>query len=257
MRVVEGPQLFLRGIRNIYRRYRTNSLEKRPAEWKSDQPVISFTFDDFPRSAYEVGGSILSKYHVCGSFYASFGLCGAHTSTGEMFRIDDLKAVLRSGHEIGCHTYDHLDAWETPTELFEKSIRKNIAAFERLFSGYPLLTFAYPRNNPHPKIKAATARYFKASRGGGQMINKRILDLNLIRSCFIDYKNRNNPVFFKELIEKNARDKRWLVFSTHDVGEIVSPHGCHRDAFEEIVARSVESGALVLPVHKVCQRLIM
>ncbi len=253
-RVWEAPRIFSRGIKNIYFRYRSYSLEKRVAYWHSDKPVISFTFDDFPRSAYQVGGRILERFGVCGSFYASFGLRGTRTATGDMFKDDDLKGLLQSGHELGCHTYNHLDAWKTPAGLFEESIRKNISACENLIPGYSMRTFAYPRNNPHPKIKALAAWYFRASRGGRQMINEKTLDLNLIKSFFINYKNRNDPDFFLELIRRNAEDKHWLVFSTHDVDDVVSPHGCSRDVFEEIVAKSVESGALVLPVHEACRR---
>ena len=81
---------------------------------------------------------------------------------------------------------------------------------------------------------------------------QRTLDLNFIRSCFIDHKNYGDIDLLLDLINKNAKEKCWLVFSTHDVGDVISPFGCPKDVFEEIVARSVESKSLILPIRDVC-----
>ncbi len=225
-------------------------------EWRSDRSVVSFTFDDFPRSAFTIGGPILAKHGVHGTFYASFGLCRAHTSVGEIFGPGDLRRILSAGHEIGCHTYDHLDAHKTKPGEFEQSIRKNLKAYERLFPELSMRTFSFPRSDPHPDIKAVAGRYFTASRGGGQTNNGRILDLNLIRSCFIDHKNRDDIGLFIDIIRRNAKEKRWLVFSTHDIGDTISPFGCHKDVFAEIVGKSVESGSLILPMFEVCSKVL-
>jgi hypothetical protein len=38
------------------------------------QTVISFTFDDYPRSALDPGGRILHSEGTCGTYYTAFGL---------------------------------------------------------------------------------------------------------------------------------------------------------------------------------------
>jgi len=82
-------------------------MYRRPFLLRNDVPNISFTFDDFPRSALLTGGAILSRYGVRGSYYASLGLMGKQAPTGTIFVAEDLQRLLAQGHELGCHTFDH------------------------------------------------------------------------------------------------------------------------------------------------------
>src|SRR5690242_10012566 len=109
------------------------SLQRRAARWfgrrpcriELEWPVISFTFDDFPRSALINGGAILREYGFSGTYYASLGLMGQENSTGEIFQPEDLRELVRHGHELACHTFDHCDSWEATPAEFEASILKN------------------------------------------------------------------------------------------------------------------------------------
>src|SRR5438132_6801029 len=100
-------------------------LARRPLIMRNEEPVMSFTFDDFPRSALLEGGTILGTYGIKGTFFASFGLMGQRAPTGQIFSADDIHEVVRQGHELGCHTYDHRHAWDTPPSTFEASIVRN------------------------------------------------------------------------------------------------------------------------------------
>ena len=90
-----------------------------------ESPVISFTFDDFPRSALMNAGAILRERGLAGTYYASFGLMGRTAPTGEIFTREDLDELIRQGHELACHTFDHCDSWETAPAEFEASILRN------------------------------------------------------------------------------------------------------------------------------------
>src|SRR5690349_7816873 len=57
-------------------------------------PLISFSFDDFPQSAFFEAGAILGRYGLRGTYYASLGLMGKQSPTGPMFKAEDLKEVL-------------------------------------------------------------------------------------------------------------------------------------------------------------------
>jgi len=72
-----------------------------------ESPVISFTFDDFPRSALLNAGAILRERGLAGTYYASFGLMGRKTTTGEIFTRDDLGELVQQGPEVTSHTFDH------------------------------------------------------------------------------------------------------------------------------------------------------
>ena len=52
---------------------------------RNAQPLISFTFDDFPRSALTVGGEILERHGARGTYYASLGVMGKYEAAGLMF----------------------------------------------------------------------------------------------------------------------------------------------------------------------------
>ncbi len=251
-----GAGNFLRRVEGYCKRKRSYGSATRLFSWLSDKPFVSFTFDDFPRSAYIRGGEILRKQDLKGSFYASFGLAEKMSPSGEIFSPRELPGMIAEGHEIGSHTYDHADAWRTAGALFEESIIRNQKAIQEVIPGSDFRTFSYPLDEPHPRIKKIAARHFLCCRGGGQTFNGRVLDLNLLRSCFIDHRNRGNEGFFKDLIERNADERGWLIFSTHDIDDHPSDYGCEPEVFSEIVRRSVESGATILPVREVFSRLI-
>jgi peptidoglycan/xylan/chitin deacetylase (PgdA/CDA1 family) len=46
---------------------------------RNREPMISFTFDDFPRSALHVAGRILEDHGIAGTYYVSLGLMGTLT----------------------------------------------------------------------------------------------------------------------------------------------------------------------------------
>ena len=242
-------------IRYRWRKMLSASFARRPRRWPADRPFVSFTFDDFPRTAALVGGRTLEEHGVRGTFYASFGLMGTDSVEGPLFTADDARELLAKGHEIGCHTHDHLDAWDTPGRAFDDSVVRNAAAAARILPGLVLETLSYPKAQPRPSAKRAAGRHFACSRGGGQALNTGTVDLNALNSCFIDKRNRENAAYFQEIIDRNARLNGWLIFSTHDLGPSPSDFGCRPEFLEDIVGRAAASGAVVLPVRDVYRRV--
>src|ERR1700693_5858527 len=103
----------------FYQRQAGRRAHRRPFLVQPQRPLISFTFDDFPRSALLAGGSILNRYGLSGTYYVSLGLAGRETESGQIFVPDDLAILLEEGHELGCHTFSHCDSWATATKTFE------------------------------------------------------------------------------------------------------------------------------------------
>ena len=227
---------------------------RRPLQFEAPVPVISFTFDDFPRSALHTGGGILKRFGLAGTYYASFGLMGKQAPTGEMFLAEDAKAVLKEGHELGCHTFAHCDAWETETKVFEASIRENQLVLTKIAAGASFKTLSYPINPPRALTKRTIAKHFICARGGGQTFNAVNADLNYLRAFFLE-KSRNNPGAIQAVIEQNRRARGWLIFATHDVCKDPTPWGCTPEFFEEIVRCAIDSGARILPVIRAWETL--
>lgn len=235
---------------NKYRRLRASWFARRPLRMANDRPLVSFTFDDIPRSSFLIGGAILKELGVRGTFYISLGLMDGETSGGRCFSLDDLKNIIAEGHEIGCHTHGHVDAWEGRPGQFEASILDNQRALDGLFPGKRFTTFAYPLSEPRPRMKRIAARHFACARGGGQICNAGVVDLNLLNACFIDHRNRDVADDIFRLIAENRRTNGWLIFGTHDVASPPSPYGCSPDLFRAVVRASLDSGAEVVPVVK-------
>src|SRR6185295_12765996 len=142
-----------RRIEGFCQRTATRLLFTRPVTVDAREPIISFTFDDFPRSALLTGGAILERFGLKGTYYASLGLMGQTAPTGAICVPEDVSAVVARGHELGCHTFAHCDSWNTKTHEFERSILKNQAALERLLPGAFFRTFSYPISPPRPHTK--------------------------------------------------------------------------------------------------------
>lgn len=216
--------------------------------------MISFTFDDFPRSALTNGGLILRRYGFSGTYYACFGLMGQETSTGEIFRCEDLQELIRQGHELACHTFDHCDSWETTPDEFEASIVRNRQGAAEHVPALTLKSLSYPISWPRPATKRRIASFFECARGGGQTFNAGVIDLNHLKAFFIE-QSRDDFNTIKQIIDDNARAVGWLIFATHDVSDSPTRFGCTPALFERIVDYTKRSGAHVLPVRDVAKRV--
>jgi peptidoglycan/xylan/chitin deacetylase (PgdA/CDA1 family) len=237
-------------------------FQRRMARWfgrrsrciHAGTPIISFTFDDFPRSALIQGGAILLEHGFSGTYYVSFGLMGQTGPTGEIFSRDDLHEFVRQNHELGCHTFDHCDSWDTLPSEFEASIIRNQQALAQELPGFSLKSLSYPISYPRPQTKRRTAKYFECARGGGQTFNVGKTDTNYLKAFFLE-QSRGDLDDVKRSIDDNTRERGWLIFATHDVCNSPTRFGCIPRFFEQVVDYAAKSGAVVLSMHQAWQRI--
>ena len=241
-------------IHGFCQRTATRMLFRRPLTIDGQRPIISFTFDDFPRSAWLTGGAILERFGLRGTYYASLGLMGHTAPTGALCLPGDVSALVGRGHELGSHTFDHRHSWDTKTPVFERSILENQAALETLLPGAAFRTFSYPISPPRPLTKHVVGSRFACARGGGQTFNAGQADLNYLSACFLE-KTRHDRRAVKRLIEGNRLARGWLIFATHDVCDAPTPYGCTPGFFEDIVESAVASGARIVPVAEALDSL--
>jgi peptidoglycan/xylan/chitin deacetylase (PgdA/CDA1 family) len=91
--------------------------------------AISITFDDFPRTAWTEGGAVLASHGGKATYYVSGRLCGGTMDGQEQFRDSDLAALDEAGHEVGCHTFDHISAVKVSTATYALSFEANARFF--------------------------------------------------------------------------------------------------------------------------------
>ncbi len=106
-----------------------------------------------------------------------------------------------------------------------------------------------------PNTKRIAQKHFICSRGGGQDINHKIVDLNNVYSFFLDGRTNDNMHSIIDVIDRNASKKGWLVFTTHDVDKQPSRYGCETTIFQKTVEYSLRTNSMILPVREVVHRL--
>ncbi|MFW9952820.1 MAG: polysaccharide deacetylase family protein, partial [Candidatus Thorarchaeota archaeon] len=189
-------------------------------------PLISFTFDDFPKSAAIKGAEILRKYNVQGTYYISLGIIGQESPGGEICDIDSIKNLIEEKHEIGNHTYDHVNAYEYPIDIYEKSILTNEQSYKDYFlASDGFQSFSYPSGYVSTEAKRITEKYFRCSRTSYRGINIGKVDLNMLKAYPV-YGNGKNISLVKTIIDRNIKKNGWLIFYTHDVVKNPSLYGC-------------------------------
>jgi peptidoglycan/xylan/chitin deacetylase (PgdA/CDA1 family) len=230
-------------------------LGRRTCRIRLTSPVISFTFDDFPRSALYNGGDILRKNGFAATYYASFGLMGQTAPTGEIFLPKDLDELVRQQHELGCHTFDHYDSWETAPAEFEASILRNQKKAAELLAGASVTSLSYPISWPRPQTKRRVVKYYDCARGGGQTFNAGTVDLSYLKAFFIE-QCMGDFDQIKQTIDANTRANGWLIFATHDVCDSPTRFGCTPQFFGQVVGCAAASGAAILSVHMALRRVL-
>ena len=216
--------------------------------------VVSFTFDDFPRSAYSIAGPILKGYGAQATYYAALGLVGIDNHLGEHFRLEDLDALRAEGHELGNHTFSHVSARSVRIERFISDVKKGSSALTNRDGFGTSHNFAYPFGDVTVRSKRAVGSIVKSARGIMPGLNGPEVDLNLLRANRL-YGDMECVEATKKLILENERRHSWLIFYTHDVRTRPSQYGCTPQLFESVLSFVLKRGALVLPVSKVLQEV--
>jgi len=243
-------QIFWDRVKQRIRREASLRFGKRPVSLAISRPIVSFTFDDFPLSALQVGGAILEDHGFAGTFYTSLGLAGMQGPVGRYFSEADLSGLLERGHELGCHTYDHCDAWLTPARDYEASILRNRQELQRVLPGAAFASHSYPISYPRPSAKAVVGHHFCCARGGEPGANGRKSDANSLHAIFIE-KAGGDLAVTKRYIDHAVAAGSWLILATHDVSETPSPFGCGPQVFSELVRFIAAAGITVMPVSRV------
>lgn len=225
------------------------AMSARPVKFCWPGGVVSFTFDDFPKSALIAGGRILERYYARGTYYTSMNLAERNDHLGPMFDSNDVLAAHSAGHEIACHTFTHVDCRTVPTSSLTAELRQNAQALGTLSSDIKLANFAYPYGSISAPAKRFLGAQFSSCRGIGRGINHEIVDLADLQAVQL-YALDFDESEMQRLIQYNKRVEGWLIFFTHDVAQKPSAYGCTPDQLERIVAFA-EAHTTILPVRDV------
>lgn len=229
------------------RRRLTRRMFQRPAPLNLDGPTLSFTFDDIPDSAAHVGAALLEEAGLRGTFYVCAGLFGREGHMGRFADADDISHLIRNGHEISGHTFNHIDCFKTSAEALEIDLDANDQVLTRL--GAHGDHFAYPYGEVSPRSKRLLSQRYASMRGVHKGLVTRGSDLNQLPGVGIE--GPEGEAIARAWIDRAIAQRAWLILYTHDVRDQPSPWGCTPTALKNLIAYALEKGVKVQPLGQV------
>lgn len=192
---------------------------------RNSTPMVSFTFDDLPKSAATTGAALLEAHGARGTFYVSGGLVGGATPDWTAGDADDVRSLHRRGHEIGCHTFSHQRACDLDEAAMTAEIVRNRDYFRALDPTMQIDTFAYPFGYGSFARKYQLKNEFQTCRSIVPGVNAGSVDLQFLRAMpLIDREMDRDGL--ERAFDEAQTDNGWLIFYGHDVTHRPSPYGC-------------------------------
>jgi peptidoglycan/xylan/chitin deacetylase (PgdA/CDA1 family) len=214
---------------------------------RSEAGVLSICFDDFPKSAWTEGGRILRRHGTRATYFLCGGLCGKEFVGQAMFEERDVEAILGEGHELGCHTFDHMSALRQSSRDLLESFERNARFVSDRFGDVRMVSFAYPYGDAPPGAKRAASRTFACARGVDAGLNRGRIDLAQLKAVALEA-GQGGAGHVLPHIAAAAREQAWLIVFTHDVSDRPSRFGCTPAELATVIASAESAGLEILTV---------
>jgi len=236
-------------ITGMAARFVARQIRSKPLAFRDAVPMISFTFDDVPASACELGADILERYGTRGTFYVSGGICGTGSGPGAPLRasIDQLRTIWAKGHEIGCHTFSHHAVRHISLGELGLEIERNKAILKKIDGSIVVRNFAYPYGDMSVRAKRYLETRFDSCRSGHAGINVDIANLGALKAWPLENASIDRTKI-GELIAETVRTRGWLIFYSHDVAQQPSRYGVSPDLLECAVGTATGSGCALTTI---------
>lgn len=241
-----------RSLNGKLRRRVSRLVHRRPAPAGPARPMISFSFDDAPVSAARDGAPILEAMGVRASFYVCAGLAGTDGPMGPYTERRDVEALVEAGHEVGCHTFGHLDCGRADETAVADAARRNREALLGWGAPRPS-TFAYPYGELSPTTKAALSLDYSGLRALHPGLVEAGADLNQLPAVGVE--GPHGEAVAGRWIDRAASRGAWLILYTHDVRETPSPWGCTPQVLARLTDRALKAGLEAVTVAEGLRQL--
>ena len=219
-----------------------------------ERPIITVTFDDFPRSALTQGAPVLEAFGGTGVYYACAGFESGQNHFGDLYTWADVKALREGGHELACHTSGHLSSRETTPARLAGDCAVNRSQFAA--NGVETLDhFAFPFGEITASAKARLGPEYQTLRSiDGGLITT---DVDLWRlPAFPAIEEPKARQALMKAAMSLADIPGWLIVYTHDVREDPTEWGCTRETLADVVATATGAGAEIKTLSEALELIL-
>jgi peptidoglycan/xylan/chitin deacetylase (PgdA/CDA1 family) len=224
-----------------------------PFQLPGTGPMVSFTFDDVPKSAATVGAPMLEEYKARGTFYVAGGLIDKWSGNWIGASAEEIIGLHRSGHEVACHTFSHMRVVDLDAAAMTAEIEKSRRYLLSLDPSIRIENFAYPYGLGALSHKRRLGQAFRSSRGILPGVNSGMVDLQYLRAtplveAHIDRAGIDTA--FDEAVAQNG----WLIFYSHDVANVPSPYGCSPPFLRHALDAAAQRNIPILSIAEALRR---
>ncbi len=240
-----------RDLASKLRRRRTQWHAAMPVQLRFETPMLSITFDDFPRSAAEEGARIVERHGARATYYACAGLVERTGPCGRNFCAADIARLSAAGHEIGCHSFAHNDAARQDVFTSLQDLARNRDALMAMGAPSPH-AHAYPYGETTARLKDGLPPRFASARGILPALNNGRADLAQLRAFAMF--GRDWTARLHDALKRAAARNAWVIAFTHDVADTPSPWGTRGADLDALLNQARALGFTVSPVSAVLDR---
>jgi peptidoglycan/xylan/chitin deacetylase (PgdA/CDA1 family) len=241
-----------RSIAGKLRRRAVRLMARRAAAAAPARPMVSFTFDDAPATAAETGAQILESRGLRGCYFVAGGLAGQDSPSGPVLGPQAMGRLAQAGHEIGCHTFSHLDCGRASAAQALADVERNQAAFAA-WGLPPPSTFAFPYGDLTAAAKRALGPRFCVLRALHHGLIGKGSDLNQAPAVGIE--GADGERLARTWLARAAARGAWLILYSHDVQEDPSNWGCSPGTLGRLADAALAAGFDVVTVAEGARRL--
>lgn len=234
-------------LRGKLRRRYARLTHRRPARLTLDRPVVSFTFDDVPQSAVHEGAPVLETEDVRGTWYLCAGLFGRDGHMGRFADADDVRRLVSAGHEIACHTRDHIDCHRADDARLLADVDANATTLRAL--GGTALHFAFPYGEVGPGAKRLLGPRYGSLRGVHAGLVHDGGDRNQLPAVGVE--GDDGQARARAWIDRAVAERAWLILFTHDVRSRPSAWGCTPETLRDLARYAKARGCDIRTVGEV------
>ncbi len=221
-----------------------------PLGAQAEDIIVSFTFDDAPKSVVTVGLPLMAE----AGYPATVYITTLNTSVPDYMSWEDVAVVAAQGWEIGAHTHLHLDL----TTLTDEAITLDLetANDDFLRHGFDPVAFATPFGAYDDRVLEIVKRYYESHRAAWPAGTN---SFSPDPYAIVSYKITRDTTIEEvtSLLENLQKTGGWVVFQLHHLfpqGEVVTEE-YGSDLLSEIIEQVQSRNIAVLTVSDALKQL--